>query len=261
MKRLNIKPGDKYNRLTIIEELPVRNKNRVFKCLCDCGTIKTVSISPLVHSRTVSCGCYRAEIKTKHGMWESREYSTWENMIQRCTNPKAKKYYLYGARGITVCERWLKSFAAFYEDMGTRPKNTTLDRIDPNKGYYKENCRWSNPHEQLANLSYFNAPLKNNGVTKLTEDWIKELNIDRNIFASRVARGLGYKVSLLGDVDIIVLDIKNNEQSIYHLNSFVKTHNFNRTKILELADTDHQEPYHGYLIRYLVGFKGWVDVK
>jgi hypothetical protein len=71
-------------------------------------------------------------------------------MLQRCTNPKRDYYHHYGGRGITVCDRW-KIFTNFLEDMGARPTGTSLDRIDPNKGYYKENCRWATSAEQSSN--------------------------------------------------------------------------------------------------------------
>ena len=77
--------------------------------------------------------------------------NTWRNMIDRCTNPNAWNYKYYGQRGITVCERWLESFENFLADMGERPKDLTLDRIDVEKGYEKTNCKWATWSEQQAN--------------------------------------------------------------------------------------------------------------
>ena len=81
---------------------------------------------------------------------KSRTYSSWCNMKSRCTNPDHHRYYLYGALGIKVCERW-DSFVNFLEDMGERPEGKTLDRIDGTKDYEPSNCKWSTPSEQGIN--------------------------------------------------------------------------------------------------------------
>jgi hypothetical protein len=78
------------------------------------------------------------------------EYNTWSSMIQRCNNKRNNNYENYGGRGITVCEDWL-IFKNFYKDMGERGLGLTLDRIDNDKGYYKENCRWASKSEQQSN--------------------------------------------------------------------------------------------------------------
>jgi len=82
----------------------------------------------------------------------SEEYSIWTAMKRRCYNPEDKYYKYYGGRGITVCDSWRKSFVEFMMDMGPRtPERPTLDRIDGNLGYYKENCRWATWEEQRTN--------------------------------------------------------------------------------------------------------------
>ena len=117
-------------------------------CRCDCGLPeKSVRGGHLNAGRAKSCGC---NANITHGMHGSREYKSWEMMIQRCTNERYDKFSYYGGRGITVCERWLK-FKNFFADMGKRPADRSLDRIDVNGNYEPQNCRWATKSEQMFN--------------------------------------------------------------------------------------------------------------
>lgn len=144
--KIKIKIGDKFERLEVIKAIGVLNRNTCFECRCDCGNIRVVMGIHLYNGHTRSCGC----LHQTHGMSNTPEYNVWIDMIQRCTNLKKADYENYGGRGIAVCRRWLK-FENFYEDMGERPKELTLERIDNNKGYFPDNCKWGTKTEQARN--------------------------------------------------------------------------------------------------------------
>lgn len=89
-----------------------------------------------------------------HGGFGTPEYAAWGAMIQRCTNPRHPRWKYYGARGITICQRWRDSFPAFLADMGPRPSaGHSLDRVNNDGHYEPSNCRWATWPEQRANRS------------------------------------------------------------------------------------------------------------
>ena len=113
---------------------------------------ETVRYRELVKGNSKGCAsCHQGTRNSnfRHGMVKSLTYRTWITMRSRCNNPKAKSYNRYGGRGIKVCSRW-NIFNNFIEDMGERPAGFTIDRIDPNKGYEPDNCRWLTFEENLA---------------------------------------------------------------------------------------------------------------
>ena len=120
----------------------------------------------------------------KHGKCNSTEYGTWRVMLERCNNPNSSKYKLYGGRGIKVCERWHK-FEDFYEDMGDKPKGTSIDRIDNNKGYSPDNCRWATIYEQSSNKRN-NVFIEFRGVKRIIAQWARILEMNERTLQNRL---------------------------------------------------------------------------
>jgi len=145
-----------------VDHLQTYSRPRVsWLCRCDCGTEKVVIADSLRAGLVTSCGCQKAErcrelgkSRKTHGHFAGSKASptmnTWKKMISRCNDPTSDQYLWYGARGITVDERWL-DFNNFVSDMGNRPNGRTLDRINNDGPYTKVNCRWATPSEQAQN--------------------------------------------------------------------------------------------------------------
>ena len=117
-----------------------------------------------------------------------RTYSSWRSMRQRCKLITSPGYEHYGGRGISVCDVWNKSFNSFLRDMGIRPENATLDRIDVNGNYEPNNCRWVSWKEQARNKRN-NVYLEFNGEKLTLQDWSKKLGIRTNTLTQRYRSG------------------------------------------------------------------------
>lgn len=155
-KRAKSLLGRKFDRLTPFGLVAVtKNGDAVWLCRCDCGTFIFAKATHLRMNKRRSCckdklpwePCY---IRSKHGRSKTSVYRIWNTMLQRTLNENSVSYKDYGARGISVCERWC-SFDNFYEDMGEPPKNYSLDRLNNDKGYYPENCEWRDRKTQARN--------------------------------------------------------------------------------------------------------------
>ncbi len=178
--------GEKYSRLTavgVVHKKYVSSKTRgnfwLFKCTC--GGEVIVRLTDVFTGKQSSCGCRRREVTRDrmqtHGKSQTDAYKTWSCMIRRCYDPRHPDYKNYAERDILICDHWYnplqleQSFLNFYNDMGDRPfKSSQIDRIDNDKGYFPENCRWSTP-KQNSNNTRRTVFVTLNGVTRSVSEW------------------------------------------------------------------------------------------
>ena len=187
--------GQRFGRLTVIERMPNNQRRQaVWKCICDCGKEVIVEAGHLRSGHTQSCGCYGREQATKHntshGMSKTRLHSVYHTMKGRCYNQADPKYYRYGARGIIVCDEWLKDPKSFFDwalSHGYK-KGLSIDRIDNNGNYCPENCRWVDAYVQANNKST-NQIYEYNGEKKTISALAKELGLTYSAVKARIKRG------------------------------------------------------------------------
>lgn len=173
-------------------------KRHQWLCLCACGEKRTLKSPSFKSTDIANCGCLRkqriSQANRKHGFGGTAIYRTWRHMIQRCHNPKDQAYPHYSARGITVCDRWRfgengkLGIECFAEDMGERPENHSIDRIN-NEGIYEpSNCRWATIKEQNFNRSS-TLRLELGGKTFTTAELCQQFNIPDYVLYQRLDLG------------------------------------------------------------------------
>lgn len=191
--RIIIPIGTRFASLVTTEENRMyiyngKARNEV-SCVCDCGNYRRCYVPLLNSGKIKSCGCVRNDNKySTHKMTNSRLYKTWKAMKQRCQNPNSELYERYGKRGIKVSEEW-QEFEVFCEWALSNGynDNLTIDRVDNDKGYSADNCRWATPQQQCYNKKpqLVNKPTssKYKGVSKVNGKgkvyWIASINADK----------------------------------------------------------------------------------
>lgn len=146
--------GQKFGRLTVLERMDNNaRREAMWRCRCDCGNITIARGTKLRSGRTRSCGCVKHGGHSTHGGSASRLYHIWEGMKARCYYAKHPKYENYGGRGITVCDEWRSDFTVFRDWAMSHgyTDELTIDRIDNERGYSPDNCRWVTYSEQNKN--------------------------------------------------------------------------------------------------------------
>jgi hypothetical protein len=183
--------GNKYGYWTVIRFHHVTPTYQYYwECKCICGVQKSVLASSLKSGCRKSCGCKKKELQSEslstHGMSNTPTYTSWEHLIARCKNPNSDYFKNYGGRGIDVCDRWLV-FENFLRDMGIRPEGTSIDRIDVNGNYTKDNCRWATPFTQGNNTTR-NIYHEYEGVTLTLSEWSRIMGIAIPTIRNRIMR-------------------------------------------------------------------------
>lgn len=190
--------GQRFGRLQVIRQAThSADKRTRWWCQCDCGNICITRGKNMKDGDAQSCGCLRKETtrarSITHGQGaiatRTPEYQSWASMKSRCYNPKTERYPHYGARGITVCERWLNSFENFFADMGQRPgPSYSLDRIDVHGNYTPENCRWATARQQARNTQKA-VYLTHAEKTLSVWEWADIVGISSRTLHERLRRG------------------------------------------------------------------------
>lgn len=202
--------GEKYGRLTVIgldKERCFYSNGRSCKkwvCRCDCGNIVSLTTSEFVYGKTKSCGCLKREMdimrinfidRTTHGECSNGEktrlFRIWCGIKNRCNNPNNNIYKYYGGRGIQVCDEWANDYLTFkswallngYKDDENNP--LTIDRIDVDKDYSPDNCRWTTRKEQ-ANNKRNNTFLEYNNEVRTIAEWSSIIGINQATIWRRI---------------------------------------------------------------------------
>lgn len=187
MKKRKLKPapiGQKFGKLLVLQDGVLRqNGRRTVLCVCDCRVRKEINLNRLLCGSVKSCGCLARESRTgrhkTHGLTGTKIFRAWSNMIERCQNPKNRKYKIYGGRGIKICKRWLK-LKSFVKDMGDPPTpKHSLDRINNDGDYKPSNCHWATYADQQKNRR-ITLWVELNGSRKTLKEWcvLYSLNYD-----------------------------------------------------------------------------------
>lgn len=187
--------GQRFGRLVVLKQTEQKRYGETsWVCLCDCGKQTITTTGSLRSGACRSCGCLHREAareqglkSTTHGLTGTRLYRIWANMKTRCYNKRNRNYARWGARGITVCDEWRDNFQAFYDWAMANgyDDDLTIDRIDNDKGYYPENCRWAT-YEEQANNTRHNTHITFRGETHTLEYWSRHLGIDKTTLHYRL---------------------------------------------------------------------------
>lgn len=204
MKKIKNHKNEIYGRLTVLEFIERKNNKSYWKCKCNCGNEIIIPITYLTTGDTKSCGCLRKEISrnkclSKKKIKNKRIYTIWIDMKRRCYNEKRNNYKYYGGKGIKICDEWLNDFMIFYNwaiNNGYED-NLTIDRIDFNKNYEPNNCRWVNRFFQNNNMSANHKIIYKGKTYNSMSSFCRDKKINYDKFRQKIRQGYEIEDALL----------------------------------------------------------------
>lgn len=196
MTHPKIEPGDKYKDWTVIKRAPNYKRERAYLCECKCGRQKSLPSSKLRSVKECFCcrECFYEREKTHGDSQQSRRgkrhslYVAWDNMLRRCNNPHHPMYPHYGGRGIKVCGGWHEY--TIFKNWSLKhgwAKGLSIDRIDNNKGYSPDNCRWVTQKVQCRNTRH-NRNYTIDGRTQCRQAWLEEYGVSEIFVRDRIKK-------------------------------------------------------------------------
>lgn len=198
--------NQRFGKLVAIKKYSKSKNGNIWLCICDCGKFTTVLSSNLLKNHTKSCGCNRinalVKLNTKHGQTKTRLYGTWTNIKSRCNNPNRDMYYVYGGKGISVCNEW-NDFVKF-KDWALKngyKDDLTIDRVNNDGNYEPNNCRWVTITEQSRNRT-ITIKIKHSLEEKTLIEWCEQFKINYHKAYRRYRKGWSFEK---------IFEIKNKE--------------------------------------------------
>lgn len=190
MGKLNDLVGKRFGYLSVLDFSQTYKGHSYWLCVCECGGHTVVRGSHLKSGNVTSCGCRKGNIT--HGESGTRLYAIWNNMRERCRNPKTREYPRYGGRGIKVCDAWMNDFQAFYDwaiatgyDETAPRGQCTIDRIDNDGNYEPSNCRWTTAKVQANNTSRTRF-IELDGEKHSVTEWARRLGMNQSTLSMRI---------------------------------------------------------------------------
>jgi len=185
--------GNIYGKVKVLGYVGVSKRGNAWDCLCECGNKIISTTGYLKNGNSTSCGCDYINPATTHNKYHTKEYRSWTAMKTRCLNKNSSNYLMYGGRGIFICDRWIENFEYFLSDMGYAPSDKhSIERVDNNSGYFKENCKWANIKEQCKNRRN-NRWYEINGERMIIVDWAKKLKISHTTINQKINKGYTFE--------------------------------------------------------------------